>query len=176
MSELVLWNRQRLRRINAPLLRRIVRRLLEEFVGFEDYGLCIHLVAAPEMVRLNETFLRHAGTTDVITFDYAAGRTSRLSASLGLKTIRAGHDAYPALQGEIFVCVDEAIRQARRFRTSWQAELGRYVVHGVLHLCGYDDRRAASRRKMKREENRLLRLLTARFPLSHLGCKPTLRA
>jgi probable rRNA maturation factor len=65
--------------------------------------------------------------------------------------------------------VDEAIIQARRFRTSWPAELVRYLVHGVLHLRGFDDHTAADRRRMKTEENRLLRLLAGRFPLSQLA-------
>ena len=43
--------------------------------------------------------------------------------------------------GKSFVCLDEAVRQARRFHTTWQSELVRYVVHGVLHLLGYDDQR-----------------------------------
>ena len=48
------------------------------------------------------------------------------------------------LHGEIFICVDEAVLQARKFRTSWQSEIVRYLVHGVLHLLGHDDSRPAN--------------------------------
>ncbi|HYA79070.1 MAG TPA: rRNA maturation RNase YbeY, partial [Candidatus Nitrosopolaris sp.] len=72
------------------------------------------------------------------------------------------------LHGEIFICVDEAVRQARQYGTSWQSEIVRYLVHGVLHLLGFDDVRAGTRRKMKREENRRLRELSRRFALSKL--------
>ena len=68
-----------------------------------------------------------------------------------------------------FICVDEAVFQARKFGTSWQSETVRYVVHGVLHLLGHDDLRAAARCKMKREENRLLRELSRRFSLAQLA-------
>ena len=78
-------------------------------------------------------------------------------------------DPRPNLHGELFICVDEAIRQARRFRTTWQSELVRYVVHGVLHLLGHDDHHAADRRKMKREENRLVRLMARRFAFTRLA-------
>ena len=61
--------------------------------------------------------------------------------------------------------MDEAELQARRFRTSWQSELVRYIVHGMLHLCGYNDERASQRREMKLEENRLLAELLAEFPV-----------
>lgn len=116
----------------------------------DSFVLEINIVATPQMRRLNETFLRHRGSTDVLAFDYTDG------AQRG------------ALFGEIFVCADEAGIQAARFRTSWQSELVRYLVHGVLHLKGYDDQRAVSRRKMKREEDRLLKELGKRFDLSKL--------
>jgi rRNA maturation RNase YbeY len=76
---------------------------------------------------------------------------------------------YGSLHGEIFVCMDEAVAQARRFRTSWQSELVRYIVHGILHLRGFDDRRAAPRARMKREENRLVRELAARFDFAAIS-------
>jgi probable rRNA maturation factor len=65
--------------------------------------------------------------------------------------------------------VDEAILQARRFRTTWQAEVMRYIIHGTLHLLGYDDLRMPARRMMKRQENRLLRRLAKDFPPASLA-------
>jgi probable rRNA maturation factor len=72
--------------------------------------------------------------------------------------------------------MDEALIQARRFRTTWQTELVRYLIHGVLHLQGHDDRRSVSRRSMKKEEARLLKKLGRRFCLSKLEHKLTLSA
>ncbi len=69
----------------------------------------------------------------------------------------------PTLHGEIFICVDEAIAQARKYAPRWQSEIVRYVIHGILHLLGHDDSRPAARRRMKREENRLLRRLAGKF-------------
>lgn len=156
MSQLVLRNQQRVRGVNLRLLRQVAESTLTQLVGVESYDLGIHLVAAPEMIRLNETFLHHAGATDVITFNYSERAT--------------------ALHGEIFICVDEAISQSRRFRTTWQSELVRYLVHGVLHLGGHDDAQLAARRKMKREEDRLLKQLAGCFPLSKLGRQPKMAA
>ena len=160
--QLTIRNRQRTRAIDLRLLRRIVDGLFDGLPRFEAADLGLFLVGAPEMTRLNETFLLHAGPTDVITFDYADP-----AAGVTPQVLR--------LHGEIFVCVDEAIVQARRFRTTWQAEVVRYVIHGVLHLLGHDDHRAVARRKMKREENRLLKSLSARFALSRLARKSKLR-
>ena len=143
----VIASRQRARKVNRRLLKQITTALLDE-LKIENAELGINLVAATEMTRLNKKYLRHAGPTDVITFDY---RNSELQ-----------------LHGEIFICVDEAVLQARRFGTSWQSEIVRYVVHGILHLLGHDDRRVAGRRRMKCEENRLVCELSRRFPLSKL--------
>jgi len=49
----------------------------------------------------------------------------------------------PTILGEIFICVDEAVLQARKFGTSWPSEVVRYIIHGVLHLCGFNDSSAA---------------------------------
>jgi probable rRNA maturation factor len=80
------------------------------------------------------------------------------------------------LHGELFVCVDEAVLQAKQFKTRWQSEIVRYIVHGVLHLRGHDDLEPDLRRKMKRAENRLVRALAKRFSLAQLSAAGKLRA
>jgi len=176
MSELTLRNRQRACSVNLPLLRRVARALLTGLLRLENYELGVHLVAASEMTRLNRRFLNRAGSTDVITFDYSGklGQASCLSSKMSLKR-QDRQEACPALHGEIFICLDDAVAQARQFRTTWQSELVRYLVHGVLHLRGYDDRQPNRRRAMKREEDRLVRELARLFPLSKLARKPTVR-
>jgi probable rRNA maturation factor len=151
---LVIANRQRSRKINSRLLKEIVGGLLTE-LEVTDAELGINLVAAREMALVNETFLKHTGSTDVITFDHR--ETTR-------KSRRA-----TTIHGELFICVDDAIAQAKEFKTNWQSEVIRYVVHGVLHLLGYDDLKPQLRRTMKREENRLVRLLAKRFALAQLA-------
>lgn len=137
--------------MSVKLLNKVARTLLADLLNVGSFELFIYVVGAPEMTRLNEVYLRHAGSTDVLAFDYADGR-------------REG-----TLFGEIFVCTDEALIQAKRFHTTWQEELVRYVVHGTLHLLGHDDHSAAKRRTMKREENRLLRELAGGVDLQQLG-------
>ncbi|NBV24789.1 MAG: rRNA maturation RNase YbeY, partial [Proteobacteria bacterium] len=72
------------------------------------------------------------------------------------------------LRGEAFISVADAVKQAREFRTSWQSEVVRYVVHALLHLRGYDDLVPAKRRVMKREENRIMRKLSSTFDFNQL--------
>jgi probable rRNA maturation factor len=154
MSELVLCNRQRVRRVNTRLLRQIITHTLNVECDVAEYELGVHLVGAKEMARMNWNYLRHEGSTDVITFDHAE---------------RAATGSPLALHGEIYVCVDDAVRQANQFHTTWQLEVVRYVVHGILHLLGHDDCKPAARRRMKLEENRLVRRLARAFPLTRLA-------
>jgi probable rRNA maturation factor len=153
---LVFNNRQRLRRIDLPLLKRLTRHVLEAELDCAQYELGFHLVDAAEMAQVNEQFLQHDGSTDVITFDH------RESAAAGL-------------HGEVFICVADALEQASHFGTSWQSELARYVIHALLHLSGYDDMKPALRRVMKREENRLLRRIERAFDLSALERRAAVR-
>ena len=147
-------NRQRTKKVNTRLLKQIAGELLAELkIAEADFG--IALVSDKEMAQVNWQFLQHEGATDVITFDHESTRTK--------------------LHGELFICVDVAMAQAKEFKSSWQSELVRYVVHGVLHLLGYDDLKPALRRKMKREENRLVRLLEKRFSLAQLSGAAKLR-
>jgi|ERR1019366_464411 probable rRNA maturation factor len=167
-QSIAIANRQRTEKINSRLLKQIASVLFSE-LEISEAELGINLVGAKEMARVNCQFLQHEGSTDVITFDYHdVGQASRLSHS---KCSKDGdrHDACPTLHGEVFISVDDAVAQAKKFKTSWQSEVVRYVVHGVLHLLGHDDLKPDLRRKMKREENRLVRRLEKRFSLAQLS-------
>ena len=156
MNLLSVQNHQQSRPLDLRFLRRLAAATLNELFGERDFDIGIRLVDGPEMACLNETFLSHAGSTDVLTFDYAGGASKR------------------GVSGEIFICVEVAVVQAKRYRTSWQAELVRYLIHALLHLLGYDDRRAPDRRKMKSREDQILGDLRQRFALSKLRRRPRL--
>jgi probable rRNA maturation factor len=164
---IAIFNRQRGKKINSRLLKEIASAILTE-LEIADAEMEINLVGAMEMAALNKTFLQHEGLTDVITFDYSVGQASSLShAKLKKKMDR--QDACPTLRGEIFICVDEAIVHAKQFETNWQSEIVRYIIHGILHLLGYDDSRADFRRKMKRAENSLLRSVSKKFSFAQIA-------
>lgn len=141
--------RQRHKRVNIPFLRSVVQALLSKELQLRHADLGIYLVDVPEMVDLNETHLRHSGVTDVITFDYTP-------------------ETPLCIHGEMFVCVPEATRQAESFRVTWQNELARYIAHGVLHLCGFNDDSPVARKKMKHIEDRVVSQLDATFDLGRI--------
>src|SRR5688572_1563579 len=146
-SVLAFRNRQRTRSLNIPLLRRLTQHVLRDEFEIAEYELGFHFVDTPEMTRLNQRFLQHEGSTDVITFEHRDEKSPA------------------ALHGEIFISIPDAVQQARAFGSTWQSEIVRYVIHGLLHLRGFDDLQPKQRREMKRKENRLLLKMTRQFPL-----------
>lgn len=145
-----LSNRQSAQRVSLAALRRWTLATLQALQ--HDAHLAIHLVGAREMSRLNLQFLNHEGSTDIITFD---------------------HGSTPGrLCGELFISIPDAVRQAAAFHTTWQSELGRYVIHGLLHLQGEDDLQPAARRRMKRRENALLHQVGHAMPPAALALPP----
>ena len=112
---LTLRNRQRTRVIDLRRLRRLALTLLQDLLAVQQFDLGIYLVSAAEITRLNEKFLRHQGSTDVITFNYEETAPPASGRSGGRDTCST------LLHGEIFICIDEAVAQAHRFRTAWQS-------------------------------------------------------
>ncbi|HTP12607.1 MAG TPA: rRNA maturation RNase YbeY [Bacteroidota bacterium] len=84
---------------------------------------------------INRKHLRHDYVTDVIAFEL---------------------EPRPVLEAEIYVNLDRARLQAKRFRVSFSEETKRLLIHGMLHLLGYDDRTPALRNRMSRREDALL--------------------
>lgn len=135
----VTWRPQKSWRALA-LLRRVARFTATE-QGFRTGQLSVAVVGAAAMTRLHERFMDLPGPTDVLTFD--------------LDTDHAcGH-----LDAEIVLCADVARRSIGKrgaTRAACRAELALYLVHGILHLSGYDDHTAAASRRMHAREDELL--------------------
>lgn len=132
-------NHQRLVPVNRKLLRRAIRAVLEG-EGINAAEISLAIVSDGEIARLNKTYLNHEGPTDVITFPL-----SRPGAS--------------PLEGEIVVSIETAVREAGRRGLHPDRELCLYVVHGMLHLCGYDDLDPKARRRMRGRERHYLKHL-----------------
>lgn len=83
--------------------------------------------------QINIDYLDHDTLTDVITFPYA--------------------EEEDIVDGEIFISVDRIAENAKTFRITFEQELNRVMVHGVLHLCGYDDKDKKAKEKMTEKED-----------------------
>ena len=98
------------------------------------------------MRRLNRTFLHHDRLTDVLSFRYATNGISRR---------RVGPTT--PIAGEILIAPAAARAYATRHGIPYRQELARYVVHGLLHWLGHEDRTLAQQRRVRQIEDQLLK-------------------
>jgi metalloprotein, YbeY/UPF0054 family len=87
------------------------------------------------ILKINQDFLSHNYFTDIITFNYNEGIS---------------------LSGDIFISIDTVRKNAEIYKVSFENELLRVMIHGILHLIGFDDRSMVDRDVMRNEENRCL--------------------
>ena len=145
MRRLAIANRHPRLRVDRRALRQVIDILAAHAARFRGGcppgELSVALLTDPDLARLHADFLGDPKTTDVITF--------ASQPALGLA-------------GEICVSADTAAAYARKHRRPFAEELTLYIVHGWLHLAGYDDLVPVKKRAMRRAERRALALLRDR--------------
>lgn len=114
-------------------------------------SISIVLVDNANIHSINREHLGHDWPTDVITFPFA-------------------ETGQPVLAGELVISAEMACASARELNVDPAAELALYVVHGLLHLCGYDDHDEVDRQQMRVREHELLALAGIASP-GTAGCE-----
>ncbi|GAA3003046.1 rRNA maturation RNase YbeY [Prevotella corporis] len=95
-------------------------------------------VSDEKILEVNNQYLGHDYYTDIITFDYCEG---------------------DILNGDIVISLDTVRTNAEKFGKTYEEELNRVIIHGVLHLCGINDKGPGEREIMEDNENKALALL-----------------
>lgn len=103
-------------------------------VGDISYIFC----SDEKILEVNRQYLQHDYFTDIITFDYTEE---------------------DKISGDLFISLDTVRTNAEQFHASYETELHRVIIHGILHLCGINDKGPGEREVMEREENEALALL-----------------
>jgi probable rRNA maturation factor len=150
-----LRNATRKHRLNARVLSKTARKLLAA-AGESGSTLSLSFVGDTAMRRLNRESRGKDRTTDVLSFPL-------LDATKTKARSRAGSSPERML-GDIVISVDAAVRQAADYDARLEAELGRLMIHGLLHLLGHDHEEPGERVRMEREERRLARAIGLRWP------------
>jgi probable rRNA maturation factor len=137
MFTIEISNRQTLLAIDAERLRGAVAAVLEE-EGLEKAAIDIAIVDDPTIHDLNRRFLNHDEPTDVLSFLL---------------------DDENGVEGDVIVSAETAMRSAGRYDWPGADELLLYVIHGTLHLVGYDDLDPTARAEMRSREKHYLTAL-----------------
>ena len=103
-------------------------------VGDISYIFC----SDDKILEVNREYLQHDYYTDIITFDYSEG---------------------DVISGDLFISVDTVATNAQKFGEAFNNELHRVIIHGILHLCGIDDKAEGARKIMEENEDNALSIL-----------------
>ena len=142
----VIENRQRAVRLARRPLEMFLRRVQDE-LGLQEAGVTICLVSDAEIARMNETFRKKKGPTDVLSFPSVARRRPARFRRGPIK-VKAGE-----YLGDIAISPATARRYAKQHGRKFSSELRVLILHGVLHLLGYDHE--TDRGEMDRVERKL---------------------
>lgn len=123
--------------IDRPLLERWIVAVAAEHDRI--IGALVYIFCDDErIIEVNREFLQHDYYTDIITFDYSRRKL---------------------ISGDMFISLDTVASNAEQLGVDYADELHRVIIHGVLHLCGINDKGPGEREIMERHENRALELL-----------------
>ncbi len=101
------------------------------------------------ILEINRDYLTHDYYTDIITFDYSE---------------------HVVISGDLFISVDTVRTNAEKYKVTYYDELYRVIIHGILHLCGIDDKAPGAREMMERSENDALEMLVKILDNKDSGC------
>lgn len=139
MGRISIHNQQEAVALDFKRLREVARAVLEH-ESEPDADISLAFVDNATIHTLNKRYLNHDEPTDVLSFPLSEARARKLS-------------------GELVIGAEVALAQATERGHDVQAELALYVIHGLLHLCGYDDVEPAERAVMRRLEREHLHRL-----------------
>lgn len=139
MEQMIQWTTDRvaLPQIDTVLAARWLDRVAKahnRILGPLTYIFCND----DKIIEVNRQFLNHDYYTDIITFDYTHGRR---------------------VSGDMFISLDTVRTNAELVGTTYTSELQRVIVHGLLHLCGINDKGPGEREIMEQHENQALDIL-----------------
>ncbi len=146
--EIYIRNLQRSTRLDPRKIKRDLARALRS-LGLSQTEISIVFVNGARMRSLNARYRGIDRPTDVLSFP--------MTTDAGLKKDILAVHGVPVPLGDIVICVPKAVIQAKEYGTSVRQEIRRLLVHGLLHLLGYDHELGSYQRvKMKKKERELL--------------------
>lgn len=143
-------NQQKRIPLNRSDIKKIIQNILRE-QKISRVDLSVVIVTDRKIHEINRKFLKHDFPTDVITFDLSDEEFSHKK-SFQIKNIEA----------EIYVSAVTAACKAHELGLNPEQELLLYIVHGILHLIGYDDHASIDRKRMRKKEKEVLEYIRER--------------
>jgi probable rRNA maturation factor len=130
-------------KVKKTLIKEFTRRVLVN-EGIAKAEINIILVNDEYITRLNQKFLNKDTTTDVLSFSLA-------------------NETNDQIEGEVYTNIEQIMRQAEDYQVTFKEELNRIIIHGLLHLIGFDDLTDEQKKIMTQKEDRYLTILPTKI-------------
>lgn len=154
--DITIINAQRRISLSRKRLEKLTARILKILKAPSDSLVTITFVTGRGISRLNLKYFRKNRVTDVIAFESSHKRPTERR-SVGGK--RKSRDLYEDYLGDLVICPAKALENSKIYKNTFLKELTLYIIHGILHLMGYDDRTKASKARMQKKETGVLNKL-----------------
>ncbi|MDP8213112.1 MAG: rRNA maturation RNase YbeY [Candidatus Zapsychrus exili] len=138
--EVIVENLQKKINLKPLQIVKIAKTILRH-EGIKKSIVSIVFVTSQKIIALNKKFLGKTYATDVLAFDFK------------------GDAKNGALEGDIIISTDAVIKNSKEFKTNVEEEIALYVIHGILHLLGFDDHKKKDTEVMRLKEKELLKCI-----------------
>ena len=125
-------------KIKRREITRWIRQVIIEYFHRKPGDITYIFCSDEEILRMNKSYLNHDYYTDIITFDYSEG---------------------DMISGDLFISLETVKTNSEKFGTEYDEELYRVMIHGILHLCGYEDKTPEEKKMMRVKEDEALGLI-----------------
>jgi probable rRNA maturation factor len=122
------------------IIRRQIKQVIEQLFlleGFDFESINIIFCSDAFLLDINKKFLKHNFFTDIITFNNSENNV---------------------ISGDLYISLERVKENAKKFEVTYISEIHRVIIHGILHLINYDDKKYDEKRKMREKEEQYLKM------------------
>lgn len=127
------------------IYKRVIKKIfydLSKYLKFDINRIEVSFVNDEIIKRINKKYLNHDFATDIITFDYSENGS---------------------IDCELIISYKTAFDNSNKFNVDFNSEIVRLLIHGILHVTGYDDKNSRDKIKMKKKENALVKKFSDKY-------------
>lgn len=121
-------------KIDKVSVHKLIKSLRDE-LNFKIESLSVNFIDSSQIKQINSEYLDHNSSTDILSFNYSGSNNN--------------------LDGELFISYPDAEINSKKYKVTLNQELNRLIIHGILHLLGYNDTTKSEKKIMKSLENQL---------------------
>ena len=133
-------------KIRRREITRWIRQMIIEHFNKKPGDISYIFCSDEEILKVNQQYLNHDFYTDIITFDYSEG---------------------DIISGDMFISLETVKTNSEQYKTDYDEELLRVMIHGILHLCGYGDKTSIEKKQMRKKEEEALDLIKTMLSLKY---------